>query len=132
MVLTGPVPIAECWLMSRCGLAVSGPAGAPVAEPVEQDLVGELVDRADSPGDDEPAVAEVGVVELGGADGAGAGGVDRGEHEHQPGGRGRGGLGGLVTAWHLLSDPTARYRDLGPDWHATHVNRDKKIRSHLR
>ena len=47
--------------------------------------MGELVDRADPPGDDEPAFAEVDVVELGGADGAGAGGVDRGEHEHQPG-----------------------------------------------
>jgi hypothetical protein len=61
------------------------PAGAPVAEPVEQDLAGELVDRADSSGDDEPAVAQVDVVELGGADGAGAGGVHCGEHEHQPG-----------------------------------------------
>jgi hypothetical protein len=44
------------------------PAGAPVAEPVEQDLVGELVDRADPPGDDEPAVAQVDVVEPGSAD----------------------------------------------------------------
>ncbi|HLM87986.1 MAG TPA: hypothetical protein VK284_02990 [Streptosporangiaceae bacterium] len=61
------------------------PPGAPVAEPVEQDLAGELVDRADPPGDDEPAVAQVDVVEPGSADGAGAGGVDRGEHEHQPG-----------------------------------------------
>ena len=69
--------------MSRCGLAVSGQRVR--REPVEQDLVGELVDRADSPGDDEPAVAEVDVVELGSADGAGAGGVDRGEYEHQPG-----------------------------------------------
>ena len=33
---------------------------------------------------------------------------------------------------HLLADPAARYRDLGPDWHATHVNRDKKIRNHIR
>ena len=47
--------------------------------------MGELVDRADPPGEGEPAVAQVDVVELGGADGAGAGGVDRGEHEHQPG-----------------------------------------------
>ena len=26
----------------------------------------------------------------------------------------------------------ARYHDLGPDWHARHINRDKKITSHLR
>ena len=32
---------------------------------------------------------------------------------------------------HLLSDPQARYRDLGPDWHARRTNRDKKIRTHL-
>jgi transposase len=38
----------------------------------------------------------------------------------------------MIIVWHLLSDPAARYRDLGPDWHATHVNRDKKIRNHLR
>ena len=38
----------------------------------------------------------------------------------------------LIIIWHLLADPAARYRDLGPDWHATHVNRDKKIRNHLR
>ena len=23
----------------------------------------------------------------------------------------------LVIAWHLLSDPDARFADLGPDWH---------------
>jgi transposase len=38
----------------------------------------------------------------------------------------------MIIAWHLLSDPAARYRDLGPDWHASHVNRDKKIRNHVR
>jgi transposase len=38
----------------------------------------------------------------------------------------------MIIVWHLLSDPAARYRDLGPDWHDTHVNRDKKIRSHIR
>lgn len=42
------------------------PAGVPVVEPVEQDLVGKLVDRADPSGDDEPAVAQVEVIELGG------------------------------------------------------------------
>jgi transposase len=38
----------------------------------------------------------------------------------------------MIIVWHLLSDPAARCRDLGPDWHATHVNRDKKIRNHIR
>jgi transposase len=37
----------------------------------------------------------------------------------------------MIIVWHLLSDPQARYRDLGPDWHARHTNRDKKIRTHL-
>ena len=38
----------------------------------------------------------------------------------------------MIIIWQLLADPAARYRDLGPDWHATHVNRDKKIRNHIR
>ena len=38
----------------------------------------------------------------------------------------------MTIVWHLLSDPAARYHELGPDWHATHVNRDNKIRSHIR
>ena len=35
----------------------------------------------------------------------------------------------LVIVWHLLSDPTARYRDLGPDFHMTRINTNRKIRS---
>jgi transposase len=35
----------------------------------------------------------------------------------------------LVIIWHLLTDPTTRFRDLGPDFHARHVNTDRKIRS---
>jgi transposase len=38
----------------------------------------------------------------------------------------------LVITWHLLSDPTARFTDLGPDWHQRRTDRDKKTRSHLR
>jgi len=38
----------------------------------------------------------------------------------------------LVIVWHLLSDPAARYADLGPDWHQRKTGRDKKIRSHIR
>jgi hypothetical protein len=35
-------------------------------------------------------------------------------------------------SWHLLSDPSARFRDLGPDWHDRSGDRDRKIRAHLR
>jgi hypothetical protein len=38
----------------------------------------------------------------------------------------------LVIIWHLLADPAARFRDLGPDWHARKGDRDRKIRTHLR
>ena len=37
----------------------------------------------------------------------------------------------MTIVWHLLSDPAARYRDLGPDFYASRISRDKKIRSHL-
>jgi transposase len=38
----------------------------------------------------------------------------------------------MIIVWHLLNDPAARYRDLGPDWLASRINRDKKIRNHIR
>jgi transposase len=38
----------------------------------------------------------------------------------------------LIIVWHLLADPTARFHDLGPDWHARKSDRDRKIRAHLR
>jgi transposase len=38
----------------------------------------------------------------------------------------------LTIVWHLLNDPAARYRDLGPDWHDRKAGRDKAIRSHVR
>ena len=38
----------------------------------------------------------------------------------------------MIIVWHLLNDPAARYRDLGPDFYASHTSRDKKIRTHLR
>jgi transposase len=38
----------------------------------------------------------------------------------------------LTIIWHLLKDPQARFADLGSDWHSRKVNRDKKIRSHIR
>ena len=38
----------------------------------------------------------------------------------------------LVIIWHLLSDPEARFADLGPDWHDRKADRDRKTRAHLR
>ena len=38
----------------------------------------------------------------------------------------------LEIIWHLLADPSARFRDLGPDWHTRKGDRDRKIRAHLR
>jgi transposase len=38
----------------------------------------------------------------------------------------------MIIAWHLLADPAARYRDLGPDFYASRTSRDKKIRNHIR
>jgi hypothetical protein len=35
----------------------------------------------------------------------------------------------LVIVWHLLNDPAARYRDLGPDWHGRHTDRSRKARN---
>ncbi len=35
----------------------------------------------------------------------------------------------LVIVWHLLTDPTVRFRDLGPDFHIRRVNTDRKIRN---
>jgi transposase len=35
----------------------------------------------------------------------------------------------LVIVWHLLTDPTVRFRDLGPDFHTRRVSTDRKIRS---
>jgi transposase len=38
----------------------------------------------------------------------------------------------LVIIWHLLSDPAARFTDLGPDWSTRKGDRDRKVRAHLR
>ncbi|WP_405141820.1 transposase [Sphaerisporangium sp. NBC_01403] len=32
----------------------------------------------------------------------------------------------LVIVWHLLADPTARYRDLGSDYHANKIDRARR------
>lgn len=37
----------------------------------------------------------------------------------------------LVIVWHLLSDPTARFHDLGPDYHTHRTDTTRKIRNHI-
>ena len=38
----------------------------------------------------------------------------------------------LVIVWHLLSDPAARYADLGPDYYASRIDTARKARNHIR
>jgi transposase len=38
----------------------------------------------------------------------------------------------LVIIWHLLSDPDARYHDLGPGFYDTHTNAARTKRNHVR
>jgi transposase len=38
----------------------------------------------------------------------------------------------LIIVWHLLKDPAARYRDLGPDHYARHAGTGRKVRGHIR
>jgi len=38
----------------------------------------------------------------------------------------------LVIVWHLLNDPTARFHDLGADYHSNRTDKDKKTRNHVR
>jgi transposase len=38
----------------------------------------------------------------------------------------------LVIVWHLLSDPQARFEDLGSDFYDTHLNTSAKKRNHIR
>jgi transposase len=37
----------------------------------------------------------------------------------------------LVIVWHLLADPATRFSDLGPDYHARHIDTERKLRNHL-
>ena len=37
----------------------------------------------------------------------------------------------LVIVWHLLSDPTARFYDLGPEYHTHRINTTRKIQNHI-
>jgi transposase len=38
----------------------------------------------------------------------------------------------LVIIWHLLSDPTVRYQDLGPGFYDTRINAERRKRNHIR
>jgi hypothetical protein len=38
----------------------------------------------------------------------------------------------LVIIWHLLADPAARYTDLGYGYYQTRIDKDRKIRNHIR
>jgi transposase len=38
----------------------------------------------------------------------------------------------LVIIFHLLSDRSVQFCDLGPDFYDTQINRDRKIRNHIR
>jgi transposase len=37
----------------------------------------------------------------------------------------------LVIIWHLLSDPEARYHDLGSDFYDKRINPERKKRAHI-
>ena len=38
----------------------------------------------------------------------------------------------LVIIWHLLADPTARFHDLGADYHTTRIDTERRTRNHIR
>jgi hypothetical protein len=38
----------------------------------------------------------------------------------------------LVIVWHLINDPTARFTDLGPDWHSRRLDPARKTRDLVR
>jgi hypothetical protein len=38
----------------------------------------------------------------------------------------------LVIVFHLLADPEARFRDLGPDFYDNRISRGRKIANHVR
>jgi len=38
----------------------------------------------------------------------------------------------LVIVWHLLTDPDARFPELGADYYASRTDKDRKARNHIR
>ena len=37
----------------------------------------------------------------------------------------------LVIVWNLLNDPTARFRDLGPDYHTNRIDAERRMGNHF-
>ena len=37
----------------------------------------------------------------------------------------------LVVIWHLLANPEARFRGLGPDYHTQRIHTERKLRNHI-
>ena len=37
----------------------------------------------------------------------------------------------LVIIWNMLNDPTARFRDLGADYHTTRINTERRTRNYV-
>ena len=74
----------------------AGPAAAAVLQPGQEQVAGQVIERAGLARDDQPPVAEVGVVEMQLPDGLGPGGVHGGQGDREAGGRGDGGGRGLV------------------------------------
>jgi hypothetical protein len=37
-----------------------------------------------------------------------------------------------VIIWHLLTNPAARYHDLGAGYYASRTDKDRKARNHIR
>ena len=37
----------------------------------------------------------------------------------------------LVIVWHLLTDPFARFCDLGADYHTSRINTERRMRNHI-
>ena len=38
----------------------------------------------------------------------------------------------LLIVWHLLTDRSTRYRDLGAGYHASRIDQNRKMRNHVR
>jgi transposase len=38
----------------------------------------------------------------------------------------------LTIVWHLLTDPTTRFHDLGSDYYTNHIDKQKRTRNHIR
>ena len=74
----------------------AGPAAAAVLQPGQEQVGGQVVERAGRACDEQPPAAEVGVAEMEFPDGLGPGGVDGGQGDREAGGGGDGGGGGLV------------------------------------